>query len=406
MNPVAEETDGTAADADSVAHAGKRRQHRFLLGFLLVILVLALLATYAVLRGGRQLAEQRFPEQHQKVQRLLYLVLNGRQYVLPEANRRAFSMALQEHLGGEAADQQQVLSGQVDSAVDAAFAPVHDRVSDFADWFYSLTGEYMRYAHAIGGDMGEYLKNRLYETVFLPAALDTNLDNMFDALNQDLGNRLELAGQSLAQDFEVLVKAYARPLRRGEPRIGDTLDLDELLAQRLAVSSKDINRQLVSALAATGTGVAVAKGLGAVVMKKTLTKVATTKSFHLAASLLGKLAAKSAVKGGGVLAGAGTGAALCSPTGPGAVVCGAVGGLIAWLVVDKVAIELDEALNRDEFEADIHAAIDVQKAQLKQQLLEVYGGLLRRQMAPLQQSADELGIRPGKVRPVDVLQGE
>jgi hypothetical protein len=381
-------------------HAGKVGRG-FWFGFVSVILLLALAAGFALLKGGRQLAEKQLPQAPRQVQKMLYLVLNGRHYVVPEASRVELSLALQEHFGAEQRDHQQWLEERIDRAVDAAFAPVHDRVGDFADWYYSLTGEYLRYAHAIGGDMGGYLQEKLEAMVFVSSALDANLDNMFEALNADAASRLERAGSRLAGNLELLFRDYARPLGAGEPLLGDALDLDALLADSLTISRKDINRQLISALAATGTGVAVAKGLGAVVMKKTLAKVAATKSFHLAAGLLGKLAAKSAVKGGGVLAGAGSGAALCSATGPGAVVCGVVGGLIAWLVVDKVAIELDEALNREQFEADIHMAIDEQQAQLKQGLLDVYGGLLEKQLAPLHQSATNLGVPPGRRRPVD-----
>ncbi|WP_456445360.1 hypothetical protein [Thiolapillus sp.] len=378
----------------------------FWLGFLGVILLLALGAGFALLKGGRQLARQATAVAPVPVQKLLYVVLNGRQYVVPEASRLDLSLALQEQLETEQQSQEQWLEAHIDSAVETAFAPVHDRVGDFADWYYSLTGEYLRYAHAIGGDMGDYLQEKLRETVFLPAALESNLDNMFEALNTAFAARQKQLGGRLSGKLALVLKAHARPMRQGEPLIGDTLDLDALLTDRLAVTSKDINRQLFSALAATGTGVAVAKGLGAVVMKKTLAKVAGTKTFSLAASLLGKLAAKSAVKGGGVLAGAGSGAALCSPTGPGALVCGAVGGLIAWLVVDKVAIELDEALNRDEFEADIHTAIDAQQAVLKEQLLQVYGRLLPGRLEALGESVGDLGLKPGKMRPVDALQSE
>jgi len=381
-----------------------RASGRFWLGFFAVILLLALVAAFALLKGGRQLAEKQLPQAAAPVQRLLYLVLNGREYVIPEAHRLELSLALQEHLGEEQQDQQQWLESRIDSAVDAAFAPVHDRVGDFADWYYSLTGEYLRYAHAIGGDMGDYLQEQLENTVFLPAALDTNLDNLFESLDADVRSRLQQSGIRMTENLEVLLREYARPLGVGEPRLGESLDLDVLLADSLSVSAKDINRQLLSVLVAAGAGMAVAKGLGALIMKKTLTKVASGKSFHLAASLLGKLAAKSALKGGGALAGASSGAALCSPTGPGALVCGAVGGLIAWLAVDKAAIELDEALNRDAFEADIHAAIDAQQSLLKRQLQEVYGGLLARKMAAAGQSAADLGARPGSMRPVDLLQ--
>lgn len=376
---------------------------RFWLGFFTVILLLALAAGFALMKGGRQLARQQLPEAPQQMQKLLYLVVNGQHYVVPESNRLALSLALQDTLGAAGEEERLQLEARIDAAVDATFAPVHDRVGDFADWFYSLTGEYMRYAHAIGGDMGIFLRQKLEETVFVPAALGSNLDNMFAALNGDLADSMRQSGRRLIADLELLIKAHARPLGAGEPLIGDTLDMDALLADSLGITGKDINRQLLSALAATGTGVALAKGMGALLAKKTLAKVAATKSFNVAAGLLGKLLAKSSIKGGGVLAGAGTGAAICSPTGPGALVCGAIGGLIAWVAIDKAVIELDEALNRDEFEADIHAAIDAQQMQLKRQLLDVYGGLLMRQLEPLKQSGQDLGTPPGKLRPVDVF---
>jgi hypothetical protein len=376
---------------------------RFWLGFFTVILLLALAAGFALIKGGRQLAWQQLPEAPQQMQKLLYLVVNGQHYVVPESSRLALSLALQDTLGAAQEEQQQQLRVRIDAAVDSAFAPVHDRVGDFADWFYSLTGEYMRYAHAIGGDMGDFLREKLEETVFVPASLGSNLDNMFAALNGDLANSMGQTGRRLIADLELLMKEHARPLGAGEPLIGDTLNMDTMLADSIGITGKDINRQLLSALAATGTGVAVAKGMGALVVKKTLAKVAATKSFNVAAGLLGKLMAKSAIKGGGVLAGAGTGAAICSPTGPGALVCGAIGGLIAWVAIDKAVIELDEALNRDEFEEDIHAAIDAQQAQFKAQLLQVYGGLLMKQLEPLKQSGQDLGTPPGELRPVDVF---
>lgn len=83
-----------------------------------------------------------------------------------------------------------------------------------------------------------------------------------------------------------------------------------------------------------------------------------------------------------------------------------MGGLIAWLLVDKAAIELDEALNRDEFEADIHAAIDAQQSALEAQLRQVYGRLLPGRLEAVGEAAGDLGLKPGKMRPVDALQPE
>ena len=259
----------------------------------------------------------------------------------------------------------------------------------------------MRYAHAVGGDMGEYMQQRLKETVFLPAALEANLDNMLADINARFSSDIRQSGDRLASRLQLVIAAGSWPVGSGEPVFGDSLNLDEMFASGVQLSSRDLNRQVVAALAATGTGAALAKGVGAVVVKTTLAKVAGTKSFHVASALLAKLVAKSAVKGGGILAGAGAGTVICSPAGPGALVCGAIGGLIAWLAVDKAVIELDEALNRDVFEDDMHAAITAQQQQLKAALQQAYARVLNARFAPVKQGTRTLAVPAGKFTPAD-----
>lgn len=373
------------------------------LGFFSVILLLALLAGFALLRGGRQLAEVQAQQQPESVQRLLYVILNGKQSVIPEAKRLQLSLDMQDAMDTEQNVLLQKLQQQIDSAVSLAFSPVHEHVSYFADWYYSLTGEYMRYAHAIGGDMGEYLQQRLTETVFLPAATAVNLDNMLEELNAALLREMNHSGTRLTAQLELVIAASSWPLRDREAVAGDSLNLDQLFAAGLQPGSADLNRQVFATLAATGTGVAVAKGLGAMVVKNTLAKVAATKSFHMASALLAKLVAKSAIKGGGVLAGAGAGAAICSPTGPGALVCGAVGGLLAWVAVDKAVIELDEALNRQLFEEEIHAAIATQERKLKKDLQQAYAEVLSAGFLSLREGAQVLAVPAGEFIPADTF---
>lgn len=373
------------------------------LGFFSMILLLALLAGFALLRGGRQLAEQQVQHQAVPVQRLLSVILNGEQRVVPEAKRLQLSLDMQGALDAEQSTLEQRMQQRIDTAVDTAFAPMHGHVSDFSDWYYSLTGEYMRYAHAVGGDMAAYLQQRLEETVFQPAALDVNLDNMLADLNAGLLQEMKQSGTKLTTELGLLIAASSWPSGPSAPVMGDSLNLDQLFAAGLELSSADLNRQVFSTLVATGTGVAAAKGMGAVVAKKTLAKMAGTKSFHAASVLLAKLAAKSAIKGGGVLAGAGTGAAICSPTGPGALVCGAVGGLLAWVAIDKAVIKLDEALNREEFEKDIHQAITSRQDQLKAALQTAYAGVLNQGFQPLIKGAQTLAVPVGEFTPADAL---
>jgi hypothetical protein len=371
--------------------------------FFITILVLALIAGFAALRGGRQLLDAQLQQSTRPVQEILYIILNEQQRIVPESKRMQLSLDMQDQVNKEQALLEQQMQQQIDIMVDSRFAPVHDYVENFADWYYSLTGEYMRYAHAIGGDMSEYMQQRFQETVFLPAALEANVDSMLADLNEQLLQKLAQSGARLSSRLQLVVAANSWPVGNSTPVAGDSLDLDQLFAKGFQLSAADINRQLFAGVAATGAGVAVAKGMGAVVAKKIMFKVAGSKSFHIAAALLAKLAAKSAVKGGGVLAGAGAGAAVCSPTGPGALVCGAVGGLIAWIVIDKAAIELDEALNRDVFERDIHQAIDTRQHELKVMLQEAVRAVLEAGFVPLHKSSQRMAVPAGEFTPVDII---
>ena len=373
------------------------------LGFFVAILVLALVTVFAVLRGGRQLADAQLQQSSPPVQELMYVILNGEQRIVPESKRLQLSLDMQDQVITEQEQLAAQIQQQIDAMVDASFSSVHDNVENFADWYYSLTGEYMRYAHAIGGDMGRYMQQRFNETVFLPAALETNVDNMLVALNTQLLQSLKQSSEKLSAQLQLVVAANSWPVSSSTPVVGNSLDLDQLFARGFELTSTDINRQLFASMAAAGTGIVVAKGLGAMVAKKALAKVAATNSFHLAATLLAKLAAKSAVKGGGVLAGAGTGAAVCSPTGPGALICGAVGGLIAWVVIDKAVIELDEALNRDLFEREIHAAIDVQQQKLKQDLRQASQAVLEAGFIPLKKGSQVFAVPAGEFTPAELL---
>ncbi|WP_456412582.1 hypothetical protein [Thiolapillus sp.] len=386
-----------------MSHGKASSSRRVWLGFFAMIVLLALFASFALLRGGKQLAEMQVQQQAAPVQALLYVILNGEQRVIPEAKRLQLSLDMQDAVDAERKMLHQQLQQQIDAAVDAAFAPVHGHVEAFADWYYSLTGEYMRYAHAVGGDMADYLEQRLRETVFLPAALDVNLEAMLVDLNDRLLRGMQESGGRLAAQLQLFVSANSWSPGAGGSVAGDSLNLDQLFVSNLQPSTADINRQVFATLAATGTGAALAKGMGAAVVKKTVAEIAATKSFHAASALLAKLATKSAVKGGGALAGAGAGAAICSPAGPGALVCGAIGGLVAWVAIDKAVIELDEALNREGFENDIHAAITIQQEQLKASLQQVYAKVLDERFLLLEKNAQALAVPAGEFIPADLL---
>ncbi len=86
------------------------------------------------------------------------------------------------------------------------------------------------------------------------------------------------------------------------------------------------------------------------------------------------------------------GAAVCAPSGPVAALCGVAAGVIAWFAIDKVAIEIDEAVSRDAMRADLLAALEEEKAALKVTLLEQQTGLIALLSGTIQTSIDGVFI--------------
>ena len=77
--------------------------------------------------------------------------------------------------------------------------------------------------------------------------------------------------------------------------------------------------------------------------------------------MAGKVAAKEA---GAIALSAAGATAICSPTGPFAIACGIGAGIVTWLTIDKVAIEIDEARFRAEMRAEILKEVQVSKTAL------------------------------------------
>ncbi len=119
------------------------------------------------------------------------------------------------------------------------------------------------------------------------------------------------------------------------------------------------------------------------VAKNELKKVARTYKMGqagvtiiLTKTIMTKLLAKSGVKvvakGGSFLAGGATGLAVCAPSGPWAIACGAVAGTLTWVGVDFAVSKTDEILTREAFEAKLRHEIDRNKEALKSSMKKSY----------------------------------
>lgn len=245
---------------------------------------------------------------------------------------------LETILSETAKTAQEIVAPDIAQELENVYSPVYAAIPEYADFHYSVLGQYSELTAFALGQMGDDLYQRLF--------------NGFE-------QRFSDAGTALDQQYEKVYRdALDEQIENTRSIEQSSLPLGELTQKVLddAVSRARITAPLA------GTA-AVITGNGA--LKVTAATIAKT----MAAKVAAKTAVKGAVKGGSVLAGAGGAAVLCSWSGPGAVLCGLIGGTVAWFSADGVIINIDEYFNRDEFEADLRASIDEDRI-AKQSLIE------------------------------------
>lgn len=243
-----------------------------------------------------------------------------------EASAEKATARWEDILGTAAGEAARAAEAQIDRLINAAFEPVYRAVPAFTDRHYSLLGEYTELAVAAAGQFEVDIESRL------AAGLSERIENVAREVD------------------EIFLNEYRRSLQEGVEVAGDSLDLGHALG---VVLTDAIQRAAVTKPVAAGAG--VAGFTGAKFLGKALAE-------NIGSKIAAKVAAKGAIKGGSVLAGAGTGTAICAPAGPATLVCGVIGAAATWIAADMVMIRLDEAMNRDEFVAQLREAIDEQKA--------------------------------------------
>ena len=244
----------------------------------------------------------------------------------------------------------------IDMQIDRAFAPVYARIDGYLDFHYSLTGEYTAIAATLAGRFTEGLQSRLFDMDSLDAALrraDSAIATGFDAaLAGSLADITETARASLfLTDIDLR-------------RLGDEGLLTVVQADTLARFDTELT---------------AARMAGAVAGSAAVLRGTRRLGIRMARRIAAKLGTKTAGRLAGGSSSAATGAGIGSALGPvGTVIGGAAGALAGWIATDAVIIELDEALNREEFARDLRILIDGQRDQAKVAALTQYETLIDR----------------------------
>ena len=230
----------------------------------------------------------------------------------------------------------QRIAPDVDDLLKEVYAPVYANIPAFASFHYSIVGEYTELLLMVRGQMEGRLHNDLF------GGFEDRLQRAVDLLDHKF-----VASYQSALDEKV-----REMLAAGSP--GAVLGEATELALNDAVDRARITAPIAGTVTLVSGGGVTALTAG--VAKTLSTKVAA------------KAAAKVAFKGSATLGAAGTGAALCAWTGPVAVACGMFGGLAAWLMADAAIVNLDEIINRSEFETELRSLVDGHRTIMKQRL--------------------------------------
>lgn len=234
-------------------------------------------------------------------------------------------------LSSVAMDARATVENDIDAALDTVYAPAYDAIPAYVDFHYSVFGEYVELAEAATGQMSEALYARL-----------------FDGFEERMVNAADIIDKQYVDE-------YTRLLRQ---RIDEETSLDGIPMPL----GKMTEAVVQDAIARAHTTVPLATVAAGVAGSGSLRAVSAAIGKKLAAKIASKAAAKGLVKGGSMLTGASGGALLCWWTGPGAVLCGIAGGTAAWFLTDAVIINIDEFFSRDEFEAELRAMLDEDRA--------------------------------------------
>jgi hypothetical protein len=280
-----------------------------------------------------------------------------------------------------------------------------EQIPAWADWYYSVIGEYIRLghlgAHAAGqGDFDDYIVDQLSERVFKPAKVSERLaiinkqsKDLFAERHQSIIAHLS---RTLQHHQESGVGWSGDDKEKFESRFKSLGDLNQLatvsplgLAAKLTtLTGLKVGLKAIAARSAAKLGsVGIAKGAAAVGIKAG-----------------GKLGVKAGVRGGSVLASGASATAMCSPLGLAAPVCGIAAAAVTWVAVDKAIVEIDELINRDEFETRLRIELEGLMDELEHDVLKGLDTYQKQILDTLLKSENQrLDAPPTKTRLIDQL---
>lgn len=292
--------------------------------------------------------------------------------VVVDGQRFQLDLATAEALGHRAlhrADQGAASAGDaaarlIEAELDALFLSWSERLPEFADWYFSLRGEYARLSLLLlrwgGLTAADPLVDKAGEIIFGGEQLTARLN----ALDGNVRHLLAMRASELRSAWveELLSLAQAPKTSNAGSGTAVVLSLDDLVAEFAGHGSSEFLTRL-SASSAGAASAAVAAPLAARLAMRSSARLSGNRALAV------KNAGRGAAKAGKV----GAGAMGCAAAGPAGWACALAVGGAAWLAADWALLTVDEARNRDALIAEWEERLAVLRAELEETLLENYG---------------------------------
>lgn len=257
------------------------------------------------------------------------------------------------------------VSELLERELDSVFGDLRSRVPEYADWYFSLTGEYARLSMLILQRIGlqdrDYLWERADGLIFNGGEFADRLASIEHLLEARLGVHAQEQQTAWMADLLQLLAPSREAVATGSAPVA-TLSLDDLAVEFGGHGSSEFLTRISASSAGAGSA-----GLAVPLLARMAARPA-------AAGLVlgGSVAARSATRGAARAGGAGASALGCAVAGPAALACAALVGGAAWVATDWALLNVDEWRHRDVLIADWEQRLDRLRTELEAAMLAHY----------------------------------
>ena len=292
------------------------------------------------------------------------VVVEGQRFQVDAGNADIIGQRAAERANQGAAAAGDATARLVSSELDALFEAMSAGLHDYADWYFSLKGEYTRLSLLLlrwgGLALADPAVDKAMELIFggeewveRLLAIERSVEGMLVAQASGLRTRWLEDLLTFAQE--------PKPARTGSAPAAVLL-LDDLAGEFAGHGSSEF----LTRISATSAGAVSAGAAAPLVARLALRSSAT-------AAGGGALTLKGAGRGAAKAGTAGASALGCAAAGPAGWACALAVGGAAWLAADWALLTVDEARNREMLVAEWEERLALLRVELEEALLAHYG---------------------------------